>query len=56
MTVLDCSAVTCTYNKNKVCDRSEVKVEGQGAHTSSDTHCESFLPKAGDTNCRNGKC
>lgn len=42
MTILNCSAVTCIYNKDQLCSRGEIEVMGNDAHVSDETSCGSF--------------
>ena len=42
MTKLDCTAVNCVYNEDKVCAKEQVLVSGERAHESRETCCESF--------------
>ena len=50
MTNLNCSAVTCVYNKDSLCSRGNIEVRGKDAHISDDTCCGSFEERhaAGD--------
>ncbi len=41
-THIACDAVTCTYNKNKVCAATHVDVCGSRASTATDTECATF--------------
>ena len=34
MTILNCSAVTCIYNKDQLCSRGEIEVMGHDARVS----------------------
>lgn len=45
MTILDCTVVNCSYNKDKSCKLADIRVEGKGAHTSSETCCGSFAAR-----------
>lgn len=51
MTLLDCTVVNCTYNKDKSCKRNDINVIGKDAHTSSETCCGSFAPKDAGCGC-----
>ena len=42
MTSLKCSAHNCCYNKNSLCSRGAISVEGADARYADDTACESF--------------
>lgn len=42
MTNLKCSAHNCYYNKNSLCSRGAINVEGADARYADDTACESF--------------
>ena len=42
MTSLKCSAHNCCYNKNSLCSRGSISVEGADARYADDTACESF--------------
>lgn len=42
MTNLNCSAITCVYNKDFLCSRGNIEVGGKDAHISDDTCCASF--------------
>ena len=40
MTSLKCSAHNCYYNKNSLCSRGAINVEGADARYADDTACE----------------
>ena len=42
MTNLDCTVLTCVYNKDRCCCRDNIKVEGGHAKHTRDTFCDSF--------------
>ena len=42
MTILNCSATTCVYNKNQLCSRGGIEVTGSGARHADETCCGSF--------------
>ena len=42
MTILNCTAVTCVYNKDQLCSRGEIEVMGHGAQAADETSCGSF--------------
>lgn len=42
MTILNCNAVTCIYNKDQLCSRGEIEVMGPDARVSDETSCGSF--------------
>lgn len=46
MTTLKCSAVSCVYNKDRLCSKGDILVTGEGAHSSSETSCGSFLERS----------
>lgn len=39
---LKCSAVTCFYNKDNLCSKGDIKVDGVDAHQPDETSCASF--------------
>ena len=45
MTRLTCNATNCASNRNNLCCRPTIKVQGQEAKTPCDTRCESFSEK-----------
>jgi hypothetical protein len=45
MTELSCSAVNCFYNKDHLCSKGDIMVEGKGATSEGDTFCSSFREK-----------
>lgn len=51
MTKLDCSAVSCTYNKDKLCAKGDILVVGSDAEKPSETNCDSFLSAGRDCYC-----
>lgn len=46
MPLLVCSAMTCIYNKGECCSKGDIMVGGKNAETSSETCCESFVPRS----------
>ena len=42
MTLLKCSAHNCCYNKNSLCSKGSINVDGAEARYADDTACESF--------------
>ncbi len=48
MAILQCGAVTCTYNKENYCCKGDILVGGKQADRSKDTCCESFREGKGD--------
>ncbi|HIY00316.1 MAG TPA: DUF1540 domain-containing protein [Candidatus Blautia faecipullorum] len=49
MTVLNCSAITCIYNKDQLCSRGSIEVSGSTARCSDETCCESFREQGSDS-------
>ena len=45
MTRLTCNASNCASNKNNLCCRPAIKVQGQQAKMPCDTRCQSFSEK-----------
>ena len=45
MAELKCSAVNCTYNKEKLCSKGDIMVGGKHAEEVDDTCCESFAQR-----------
>lgn len=52
MPILNCSAVTCVYNKEELCSKENILVGGDNATTANDTCCASFKEKT-DSNSSN---
>ncbi len=42
MTQLDCKATECRYNKDKMCCRTGITVEGKSAQKSDETYCGNY--------------
>lgn len=42
MTILSCSATSCIYNKEELCSKGDILVDGPNAHTPNETCCASF--------------
>lgn len=42
MTILNCSATTCMYNKKMLCSRGNIEVTGSNAKVADETSCGSF--------------
>lgn len=40
---IECEAVTCNYNTNKLCSATNIQIHGPSASTSEDTQCETFV-------------
>ncbi len=46
MSLLECTAEECVYNKRQCCCKGEIQVEGTRAENSADTSCGSFSAKS----------
>lgn len=42
MTILNCTATSCIYNKNQLCSKNEIEVMGSDARIADETNCGSF--------------
>lgn len=42
MPVLSCAAEHCIYNKEELCSKGDIMVDGERAENSADTCCQSF--------------
>lgn len=51
MPKLECSAVSCTYNKDKLCAKGDILVRGTDAEKPSETCCDSFVGAGRDCYC-----
>ena len=51
MPKLDCSATSCTYNKDKLCAKGDILVGGFDAQNPSETSCNSFIGAGRDCYC-----
>jgi hypothetical protein len=40
---IECDALRCSYNSNKVCTANNVQIMGAHANSSIDTQCETFV-------------
>lgn len=49
MSQLDCTVDSCLYNKTECCCKGDIMVGGKHADTESDTCCESFSERRGDS-------
>ena len=49
MPVLSCSAKTCVYNKEELCCKGDIMVEGSGARTADQTCCASVKARSRDS-------
>ena len=58
MTILKCSAHNCYYNKDSLCSKGAINVEGADARYADDTACESFRDQKEDsaTNAADSGC
>lgn len=45
MPLLNCTATTCVYNKDKYCSKGDILVDGCSAKTSDETCCKSFTER-----------
>ena len=45
ITILECTAEECAYNKSQCCCRDDVSVAGSAASTTKETCCDSFHKK-----------
>ncbi|AAK78500.1 hypothetical protein BJV85_003496 [Clostridium acetobutylicum] len=43
---IQCQAINCSYNHNKLCAARNVQIYGPGAITSEGTECETFTSKS----------
>ena len=50
MPALRCSATKCVYNKEQLCSRDGIQVDGANARTVDETCCSSFQERTGETN------
>lgn len=46
---LECSVTSCRYNQNRGCVRENISVGGAGASSTSETCCDSFEERRGDS-------
>lgn len=55
---LKCSATTCFYNKESLCTKGDIKVDGVSARAADETSCASFRERGGNVqaSCANGGC
>ena len=51
MTILDCSAISCTYNKDRLCAKGDILVTGSTAEKPVETQCSSFIGAGRDCYC-----
>lgn len=58
MTILNCSATTCIYNKDRLCSKGSIEVGGSTARSADETCCRSFREqdKASVTNAGSEHC
>ena len=45
MPAVQCSAMTCVYNKGELCSKGDIKVGGTSATRADETCCESFMER-----------
>ena len=45
---IQCSAISCAHNKDRVCYANAIMVEGRDAHTSSETACATYTEPVGE--------
>ena len=46
---LNCTVVSCVFNKTERCCKGDIKVEGAKARVTEETRCASFRPQKGDS-------
>lgn len=58
MTILNCSASTCIYNKDQLCSKGQIEVIGSDARHADETCCGSFREQGTEsvTNSQKGQC
>lgn len=56
MPALRCTAVRCVYNKEELCSKGDIKVDGEQAMTSDETCCSSFQERTGTSNSTGCGC
>lgn len=49
MTILRCSATTCIYNKEELCSKGDIMVDGSTASRAEETCCSSFRERKADS-------
>ena len=49
MTILKCSAANCIYNKDQLCSRGNIDINGQNAASPNETNCDSFQERSGSS-------
>ncbi|MGN0322215.1 MAG: DUF1540 domain-containing protein [Oliverpabstia sp.] len=56
MTELRCTAVKCVYNKEQLCSRGDIQVQGDHAKTMDQTACGSFVERTGEDYSNDCSC
>ncbi len=56
MPALRCSAGKCVYNKNQLCSKGDIQIQGNGASTVDETCCSSFVERTGAQNAADCGC
>ena len=49
MTILKCSAANCIYNKDQLCSRGNIDINGKNAASPNETNCDSFQERSGSS-------
>lgn len=44
-TNVDCEAVKCTYNENRLCHATQIGITGPNANQAEQTECSTFKPR-----------
>lgn len=56
MPALRCTAVKCVYNKEQLCSKGDIQVQGNHATKVDETCCSSFQERSGESNRSDGSC
>lgn len=56
MPILDCAVTNCYYNKDRLCCRGSINVEGNTAEVKDATACGSFKEVSGESFTNSCKC
>lgn len=45
---LNCTVISCVYNRTERCCKGDIQVEGSNARVTEETRCASFRPQKGE--------